>query len=228
MFIEILGGAVFLAIGKITYDKIQRDNRLRLAAAAEEEHQSLLEGVSATVFVREPNGARTNLEHHLEQELISRGARVLVANQQAGVALVKQGEFSHLHSEAHISVIGTLIVRKNVARDEKEWTESEHDFNVRLAAHRAEHTRWAINHTSYSPPEPQLRGRAWQLVKVETIHYQLIFRLIGRDGGLLASGTCEDFPRMEAASHESAFRKLAKDAIAYLDETDVWSRIAIV
>lgn len=180
-----------------------------------------LEGLTATVFVRESNGSRTNLEHHFEQELIARGARVLLANQQAGTALVKQGEFTPLHTEAHFTVVGTLMVREAV---EVTADESEHAFAVRAAEHKVWRERWLD--TTYSAPEPQLEPRR-KGTSTTYLHHQLSFRLIGRDGSLLASGTCEASPRAGRTSYEKTLRELARDAIAHLDGSNVWSHVVI-
>lgn len=184
----------------------------------------LLEGLVATVFVREANGSRTHLEHYLEQELIVRGARVVTANQQAGMSLVKQGDFIPLHHDAHFVLFGTLAIRSGLTRQEREYTESEYDYAVREEAHRV-----ALMNSSLlsSEPMPVLKGRAFKWVTVPILHYQFSFRLIGNDGSILASGTCEEFPRANSGSYEQTLRNLSRAAINHLNQTDVWSRVVI-
>ncbi len=76
-----------------------------------------LSGLVASVFVREPNGSRTNLEHHLEQELILRHAKVVLANQKVGIDIIKQGEFRPLAAGVNCSFVGTLVVDKQILVD---------------------------------------------------------------------------------------------------------------
>lgn len=183
----------------------------------------LLEGLVAAVFVREANGSRTHLEHYLEQELIVRGARMVIANQQAGMSLVKQGDFLPLHHDAHFVLIGTLAIRSGLTRQEREYTESEYDYAVREEAHRVAVRSLALS----MEPMPVLKGREFKWVTVPVLHYQFSFRLIGNDGSILASGTCEKFPRANSGSYEQTLRNLARDAIYHLNQTDVWSRVII-
>jgi hypothetical protein len=217
-------------IGVRTYDSHKAKKQQLLKAAREEAKSKMLENLSATVFVRESNNNRTNLENHIEQELITRGARVLVSNQKAGMELVKQGDFSPLHIEANFSVIGTLVIRSGVTTQDKDWAESEYDFNLRKAEFESELEEWIRNkrlYTYFSDPRPVLEGRRGTPVQVPALHYQLSFRLIGRDGALLASGTSEEFPRADAASFDDALRLLAEKAISYLDTVDVWNKIVL-
>ncbi|MBX4195894.1 hypothetical protein KW796_03015 [Candidatus Parcubacteria bacterium] len=228
MFIEIAVGIAVLAASKKFYDKTQRDNLLRLTREAEEAKAKALEGVSVTVFVREPNGSKTNLEYHIEQELIGRGAHVLMADQQAGTNLVKQGVFQPLHPEALFSFVGTLVVRSGLSIEGKEWTESEHDFESRQADFEVlmrsyqESRSWGDNVT-----RPILEERRYKIVRIPAILYQLSFRVVGRDGTLLASGTSEKEKVADQGSDDSILRKLSKDAIGYLDDADVWSKAVI-
>lgn len=67
----------------------------------------------ASVFVREPNGSRTNIENHLEQQLILRSAKVVIANQKVGMAIIKDGEFHPLATDANCSFVGTLTVKRD-------------------------------------------------------------------------------------------------------------------
>ena len=76
--------------------------------------QANLSTLVASVFVREPNGSRTNIENHLEQQLILRSAKVVIANQKVGMAIIKDGEFHPLATDANCSFVGTLAVKKDV------------------------------------------------------------------------------------------------------------------
>lgn len=187
-----------------------------------------LEDLSATVFVRQSNDSRSSLEHHIEQELIDRGARVLMANQRAGMALIKDGDFRSLVDDhVHLTVVGVLRVM-NCQVTEMIWTETRHDYEVRRAKYRVEFNHWFRLSAVSSRPEPILKPREGRIEKVPGLHFELSFRLIASDGALLASGTCKIFDRADRASHEESLRKLAKEAITYLDHTDVWSKIVIV
>ncbi len=73
----------------------------------------------ASVFVREPNGSRTNIENHLEQELILRHAKVVVANQKVGMAIIKEGTFQPLATDANCSFVGTLRIERDVLFEEE-------------------------------------------------------------------------------------------------------------
>jgi hypothetical protein len=226
----IVSGIASLFIAKEAVGSYQNKKQLRLKAAEEESRRKLLENLSATVYVREPNGSRTNLEHHIEQELISRGARVLVSNQNAGMSLIKHGDFKPLHPEAHFSVIGNLVVRSGIFKEEIEWIEGEYDFRQRKEAYKNKVDRWydrGGHLYSSVGPKPVLEARKSRVVNVPAIHFQFSFRLVGRDGALLVSGTCEEFPLASEPSHEGTLKQLASEAISHLDESDVWTRIVI-
>lgn len=212
------------------YDKLKEKKLLRLAASKAERMSKLLEDVSVTVFVREPNGSRTDIEHFIEQELISRGARVLVANQQSGVAVIKKGEHILLNPEAHLSVVGTLAIKDSgTAKRVKVFTESEYEFNLRRAEYRKEWRDWDVqhNHPGGGIPEPQLRGRGFKIEKVPYLLLQFSYRVLSRDGSVLASGAEQESPPKDQASLENELRSLAARAVEALDEKNVWRHIVI-
>lgn len=223
---------VAVALGGGVYGAIKEKREEKRLADEEAAKRTLLENLSVTVFVRESNGSKTDLEYHLEQELISRGARVLVAKQQAGVDFIKNGSFTPLHPEAHFSVIGTLISRTGINKQVEKWTEDEHEFKVRKENHRIEMEKWrdrddvSISNAG-AGPKPILKPRESEIVIVPAIHYQFSFRVIGRDGAVLASGTSEEFPQANQVSYEKTFKILASEAISKLDTTDVWKKIVI-
>ena len=202
-----------------------------------------LEGLSTTVFVRESNGSRTNLEHYLENELITRGARVVMANQQAGMTLVKQGDFTPLNSSVHFTVVGTLIISTDISVKKHQYTESYHEYASRKAQWELDHSAWEQNEGRYSSfsgelwshkkenarpryPEPVLEERGWQWIDVPITLFQFSFRLVGKDGALLASGICESSTE-NIETTEGILHDLAAKAIAHLDQNNVWSKIVI-
>src|SRR3989339_1386933 len=81
--------------------------------------QTNLSMLVASVFVREPNGSRTNIENHLEQELILRHAKVVVANQKVGMAIIKDGTFQPLATNANCSFVGTLRIERDAVFEDQ-------------------------------------------------------------------------------------------------------------
>lgn len=235
LFLTVVIG-VFV-IGGITIIVNEYQEQQRLTAAKEAEHMRLealktsLEGISATVFVREPNGSKTNLEHHLEQELINRGARVLLSDQKAGMEVLKQGSTAQLNSAAHFSAIGALVITEGCEMDDREWTEPKIDFEERQAKYEHLYRVWRnkgyTHGRAHAGVEPVLEERRHRIVKRAAISYELSFRLVGRNGELYASGVCGEVALADSHSHDEVLRKLAAEAIAKLDETNVWSRIII-
>jgi len=194
------------------------------------EENPSLSGLTATVFVREANGSRTNLEHHLEQALIERGARVVLASQQTGMNLLKQGGFSQLAADVNFAVLGVLIVRSGFTQQRRKvWAETEYEFERRRAEFEAAFDRWKYSLEQWvkSPARPVFEPRRSKWEEVRVLHYQFSFRLIGSDGALLASGSCESFPEAGRASYDETLRELAREAVGYLDRTNVWERIVI-
>ncbi len=192
-----------------------------LRRAADEQNKARLRGFSATVFIRQPNGSRTNLEHHVEQGLIERGARVFQANQAAGMALLKLGEFGPLAVNAQVFIVGSLqttdiIIRRSV------WTEDHHLYELRRAQHYTVEGQWFRNPAG---PRPILRPRESRLEEVEGVNFLLTFRFYHRDGSLLASGTCETVAEKQRVSYEGEFRQLAGMAITHLDTPETKATI---
>jgi hypothetical protein len=229
MFVEIMVGITVLVCGKKLYNKNEQDNQKRLKAAEEEAEEKALEGVAVTVFIREPNGSRTNIEHYVERYLISRGAQVLMADQQAGVALMKDGIFKPLHPEAHFSVIGTLIVKNGVSKLIKEYIETEYEFNMRESEHKTLMRTYRENMSyGFNPVQPILEERRHKLIPAQVLHHQLSFRIVGRGGALLASGTSEDLPRAGLPSYDETLQKIAEEAMEQVDTKKVWTTVNIV
>src|SRR3989338_968729 len=152
-------------------------------------NQPILDGLTTAVYIREPNGSRTKLEHYVEQELINRGARVVLANPKAGYGILKESSFKPLAEGTHFSFVGSLVVMKNVFMEVEDEDE--------------------------------------ELQDVPAVQYQLAFRLIGKDGAILASGTSENAEEADLITHEGVLRKIAAEAVAYLDQANVWSHIIV-
>jgi len=184
-----------------------------------------LDGVVATVFVREPNGSKTALEHYLEQELIARGATIVLADQRAGFDLTKSGEWKPLSLEAHFTLVGTLLI-ENWKLRVKVYLESEDKFRVRETDWQARFGRW-LTRLGPDYPRPVLAERQYEMKDVPAIRYRLCYRVIGPTGIIFSSGAEEEVVRRDA-SHEGCLRDIAWGAIQSLDQTNVWSKVQII
>lgn len=223
MIIEVLSGTAALTMG-ILGTKMYRGRKRAMEA---ERKAKLLQNLSVTVFVRESNGSRTDLEHHVEQEFISRGARVLLANQENATTLIKRGEYHSPNTEAHLALIGTLVIKDGGFVAQKIFTEDEHTYNLREAEWEAEHDRWLRHGILNDEVEPQLRARGFRTKEVPCLLYQFSYRIFARDGSILASGSVEEQPLKNQTSFDGELRSLAEEAISTLDERDVWQDITI-
>lgn len=226
MFLEIIAGVVVLASGKYTHSKIQARKVRKSLALEKERIRTLLSDVCVTVFVRQPNGSQTDLERHIEQALICRGARVVLANQKKGSALLRRGEYSELNPNAHMSVVGTLVIKDGGLLDTKVFTESEHDFNVREADHELRMDSWRMDIMGETP-RPQLRERGFRIEQVPYWLYQFSFRILGRDGTVLASGLESTGVLKSQVSFNTELRTLADRSVQKLDDRNIWTDIAI-
>jgi|SRR3989344_1858107 len=185
-----------------------------------------LSGLTVTVFVREPNGSRTNIEHYLEQELINRGARVVMANQKAGAELIKTGNFEQLAMGSNFSLVGTLMTITGLIVPKTCWTETEFAFAKREAKFQVTYEAWDWDHYD-DEPEPVFEPRRTIVVDEPAKKLQLNFRIIGSDGAILASGTVERVIMANAAMPEDTLGEMAAHAVKYLDENDVWTNVVI-
>lgn len=187
-----------------------------------------LSNLTVAVFVREPNCSRTNIEHYLEQELINRGARVVMANQKAGLELMKTGNFEQLAVGSNFSLVGTLTTSNNLVLPQTCWVETEFAFNERRAKFEQVYEDWAkYLFLGLSKPKPVLEPRRRKIVDKPAKKLQLNFRIIGSDGAILASGTTEHVIVANEAMPERILGEMAIKAVKYLDENDVWKNVVI-
>ena len=202
-----------------------RHHRKRKVAAEEEKQRVSLEGISVSVFIQQPDNSRINLECHIEQELLSRGALVFVADRGAGESIVSLGKFQPLSPDANTSFVGTLVIRENVEVIKE--AETGHEFNLRLAQWEADIKGWKEAGKHYNDPKPVLRPRRGEPFKYFVNVIQLSFQLMDSQGSLLASGNIEKIVDAGEPTHNVSFRGIAKKALDTLDDNNVWNSISV-
>ncbi|OHB22451.1 MAG: hypothetical protein A2939_02725 [Parcubacteria group bacterium RIFCSPLOWO2_01_FULL_48_18] len=182
-----------------------------------------LRNVSATVFVRQPNGSKTSLEHYLEAELISRGARVVSADQQLGMEFLKQGTFALLAADIQVMLVGTLVVQDGVEVEEEEWLELKEDYETRKRVHLDRLDKWECSPTWEPKPKPLAKPQV-KIHRYQGRRLQLSYRLVSSSGAILASG-CREHGVRNSGLEDLAFRTIADSVLEQLMSENVWDQV---
>lgn len=203
-------------------------NRRRLEAKeAKRIKRNFLTDISMAVSVRESNGSRTTLENLVESELVKRGARVLLANQERSVMMVKSGEYSPLNTEAQLSLVGTLTVRHGCIVPVIVYTEKEFDFNERKAQFEVDLHNWRSQYNPSEHPKPQFEGRQHKALNLPRNVFHFSYKIIGKGGIVIASGVNQATSEAELAGSLEELRGLAESTVESLEELDIWSNIQL-
>ena len=201
-----------------------RYHRRRKVAVEEEKRRVSLEGISASVFIQQPDNSRINFERHIEQELLSRGALVFVADRDAGESIVNLGKFQPLSPEANASFVGSRDIREKVEIVEE--TETQHEFNLRRAKWKAD-LNWWKEESGFHDPKPVLKPRRVEPIKHLVNVIQLSFQLMDGQGSLLASGNVEKVVDAGEPTYNSVFKAILKKAIAAFDSNNIWNNVSV-
>ena len=103
---RIILARLFLALYNLFCKESEK--KLLLSACSQS-----LNGLVATVFITECKGRRVRndcrITHYVEQELIERGARVVVVDRKAALRFLKEGSVQRFAAEANVAFIGELV-----------------------------------------------------------------------------------------------------------------------
>jgi hypothetical protein len=169
------------------------------------------------------------LENYIIQELSNRGANIIYEKYDQSLRIDEIDITNLFDDRIHFILIGCISKIIGGKRMKEVYTELESEYEMRHKEYVRDRNKWYYGSESYQnkTPEPILKPRTTKEVEVKIIIMQFVYKIISNDNVILAASNCEEVMDEDDILKDSIYIKIARKAISYLDNVDVWSKVRI-